>query len=225
MKGAVMPLPTLGRNSALIRKAQDCVILLGAEDAPLITAITAGASAALVDFPTTHSAYISLGRHTKEDGLNWSRDINAEDVMSHGVSEPTRRDKTSDVLSVQVQLQETKKRTMELAMGVDLSAVTPTAVTGEISFIKPTAPSTIFYRLLALASDGVGTAAYYYARLLARVSVSAIDAQVWSEASELRTPITFTAHLDDVAGFAVKELWGGPGLRSNLVAMGFPAVT
>ena len=220
-----MPLPTLGRNSGLIRKAQDCVILLGPENAALITTITTGASSALIDFATAHSSYISLGRHTKEDGLNWSRDINAEDVTSHGVSEPTRRDMTSDVLSLQVQLQETKKRTMELAFGVDLTPVTPTATTGEIAFIKPAAPSTIFYRLIALASDGAGTSTYYYARLLARVSVSSIDAQVWSETSELRTPVTFTAHLDDAAGFAVKEFWGGPGWKANLVAMGFPAAT
>lgn len=218
-----MPLPTLSRNSALIRKAQDCVILLAPETAPLITSITTGASSALVDFATTYAAYISLGRHTKEDGLSWNRDISVADTASHGVSEPTRRDITGDVLTLQVQLQETKRRTMELAVGADLSAVTPTATTGEISYIKPTAPSTIYYRLLALASDGVGTSAYYYARFLSRVNVTAIDALVWSEENEIRTPITFTANLDDVAGFAVKEFWGGPGLKAALVSMGFPA--
>jgi hypothetical protein len=219
-----MPLPILGRNSALIRKAQDCVILIADETAPLITEITAGASSALVDFATLHDEYVSLGRHTKEDGLSWNRDISTEDVFSHGVATSVRRDVTEDVLTLEVALQESNLRTMELALGADLSAVTPTAVTGEVSFVKPTAPSTRYYRLLALASDGVGTGAYYYARMLPRVNVSAVDTQVWSETEELRTPVTFTVNPDDVAGFPVKELWGGPGFRANLVPMGFPAL-
>lgn len=220
-----MPLPVLGRLSSNIRKAQDCVILLAPYSAAAITAITTGSSSALVDFATTYAPYISLGRHTKDDGLTWSRDINTEDTMSHGVSEPTRRDITSDVLSLQVVLQEKKRQVMELELGVDLSSVTPTATTGEISFSKPGSLSTIYYRLLALASDGAGTGAYYYARFLPRVNVSSIDDQVWGETQEIRTALTFTANVDDVVGTSVKEFWGGPGLKANLVNMGFPAAS
>lgn len=219
-----MALTALGRDSANIRKAQDCVILLGPEDADALTAITSTSSATLVDFATTYADYISLGRHTKDDGLTWSRDINTEDTTSHGVVEPTRRDITSDILSLQVVLQEMKRRTMELALNVDLSAITPTATTGELVFTKPTAPATIYYRLIALASDGAGTAQYYYARFLPRVEVSGIDDMVWQESTEIRTAVTFTAHTDDVLGFAVKEFWGGPGVLNNLVRMGFPAL-
>jgi hypothetical protein len=219
-----MALGTLGRNSALIRKAQDCVILLGPETAAPLTALTTGSGAALVDFATTYSTYVSLGRHTKDDGLTWSHDVNTEDTMSHGVSTPTRRDKTTDVLTLQVALQESKRATFELATGVDLAATTPTAVTGEVSWVKPVTPATIYYRLIALASDGVGTSQYFYARSLPRVSVTNVDDENWSDGEERRTTITFTANVDDVLGYDVKEFWGGPGFRTNLVAMGFPAL-
>lgn len=219
-----MALGTLGRNSALIRKAQDCVILLAPETAPALTALTTGASADLVDFATTYPTYISLGRHTKDDGLTWSHDIATEDTMSHGVSVPTRRDKTSDILTLQVVLQESKRQTFELAMGLDLSSVTPTATTGEVAWAKPVAPATIYYRLLALASDGVGTSQYFYARSLPRVNVTNIDDEAWSDSTERRTAVTFTSNVDDVLGYDLKEFWGGPGLRTNLAAMGFPAL-
>lgn len=218
-----MPLPTLGRNSALIRKMQDCVILLAPEATAAITSITTGASSALVDFTTVHSAYKSLGRHTKDDGLVWGRDINAEDTFSHGVSEPTRRDITQDIMTLQVVLQESQRQTMQLEFGADFSALTPTATTGEIALTKPVAPSTINYRLLALAADGAGTGAYYVGRFLPRVSVTSIDEVVWNETEEKRTSVTFTAYVDDVLGYSAREMWGGPGLKANLVAMGFPA--
>lgn len=219
-----MALGTLGRNSALIRKAQDCVILMGPESAPVLTAITEGANANLVDFATTYSAYASLGRHTKDDGLTWSHDIATEDTTSHGVAVPTRRDKTSDILTLQVVLQESKRRTFELAMGIDLSSVTPVATTGEISWVKPVTPATIYYRLIALASDGVGTSQYFYARFLPRVNVTNVDDESWSDSTERRTAVTFTANIDDALGYDLKEHWGGPGLRSALTAMGFPAL-
>lgn len=219
-----MALGTMGRNSALIRKAQDCVVLIGPDTANAPTTITTGASATLVDLLGTLTGYVSLGRHTKDDGLTWSHDIATEDTMSHGVAVPTRRDKTQDILTLQVVLQESKRATFELALGLDLSTVTPTVTTGEVAWSKPATPATIYYRLLALASDGAGTSQYFYARFLPRAEVTNVDDENWSDATERRTAVTFTANIDDVLGYDVREFWGGPGFRTNLVAMGFPAL-
>jgi len=216
-----MPLSAITRNSGLIRKAQDAVIMLGPSTAPEITSITSGAS------PTLNAidpAYVSLGRHTKDHGLVWNRDIKNDEVFSHGVSDAVRRDITSDVMSVKVTLQESKLMTLQLALNADLSTVVPTPVTGEVYFRRPTTPSTTYFRLLALAQDGAGTSTYYYARFLPRVLVSDVNAQSWSETTEIQVDVTFTATVDDALGYAVSELWGGPGLQAALPAMGFPPI-
>jgi hypothetical protein len=128
-------------------------------------------------------------------------------------------------MTLQVVLQESQRSVLELEFGADFSAVTPTATTGEIALVKPASPSTINYRLLALAADGAGTSSYYVGRFLPRCSVTNVAEKAWQETQEVRTSITFTAYIDDVLGYSAREMWGGPGVKNNLVAMGFPALS
>jgi hypothetical protein len=206
------------RQQKLIRKAQDAAIFAAPESASAITAITTGAGADLVALPT---AWRSLGHHTESDGINWTRDVTSDDVRSHGSSEPTRRDISSDVTGLVVLAQETKLLSLEMFHNVDLSGVTPDPVTKEITFNRSRVPSTKYWRLLAIASDGAGEDTIYFARFCPRASITDYAEQPWTKGDELRYPLTFTAYVDDDLGYSMREMWGGPGIADLLSAMGF----
>lgn len=208
------------RRADLIRKAQDAVIFAADTSAAAVTSITTGAGATLVTLPVD---YVSLGHHTEDDGINWTREVETADTRSHGSSEPTRRDITSDVTGLVVLAQETKMITLEMFHNVDLSGVTPDATTSEIDFNRSSQPATKYYRLLALAQDGAGDETIYFARFCPRVSISEYADQPWTKSDELRWPLTFTAFVDDDLGYAMREMWGGPGIADLTTAMGFGA--
>src|SRR5690606_40053562 len=65
--------------------------------------------------------YIPLGLHTKEEGLNWSREVENSDTTSHGSQEPTRRDITSDVSGLVVIAQETKAQVLKMFNNIERS--------------------------------------------------------------------------------------------------------
>lgn len=206
------------RQQKLIRKAQDAAIFCAPDDADPISAITTGGSGDLVTLPT---AWRSLGHHTESDGISWTRDVNSDDVRSHGSSEPTRRDISSDVTGLVVLAQETKLLSLELFHNVDLAAITPDSTTNEIAFNRSRTPSTRYWRLLAVASDGAGADTIYFARFCPRASITNYAEQPWTKGDELRYPLTFTAYVDDDLGFAMREMWGGPGIAALLSDMGF----
>lgn len=206
------------RQQKLIRKAQDAAIFAAPESAAAVEAITNGAAGDLVALPP---AWRSLGHHTESDGINWTRDVNSDDVRSHGSSEPTRRDISSDVTGLVVLAQETKALSLEMFHNVDLSGVTPDATTKEIAFNRSRTPSTRYWRLLAVASDGQGADTIYFARFCPRASITDFAEQPWTKGDELRYPLTFTAYVDDDLGYAMREMWGGPGIAPLLADMGF----
>jgi hypothetical protein len=216
-----MSIATLAaRQSKLIRKALDAVVFAGPSTAAAITAITTGAGAALVTLPTE---YVSVGHHTEDDGINWTRSVDTADVRSHGSAEPTRRDITSDVTGLVVLAQESKLATMEMFHNVDLSTVTPDATTSEIAFNRSSQPATRNYRLLALAQDGAGADTIYFARFCPKASITEFADQPWTKGDEVRWPLTFTAYVDDDLGYSIREMWGGPGIAALVDDMGFGA--
>lgn len=220
-----MSIASIPRRSQLIRKALDCVILLAPEGTAPITSITTGSGATLVDFATVHAAYKSLGRHTKDDGLTWGRDIENSDVMSHGSVEPVRRDITSDIVTLAVSLQESRRENFELVHNIDLSAVTATAVTGEVGFNRSSQTATRYSRVLAISQDGFGADTIYFARFLPRAIVSEVAEQSWSDTEEIRYGITWTGTVDDELGYSMREMWGGPGWQDGMyIDAGFPAL-
>lgn len=169
---------------------------------------------------TLPAGYVPIGHTTKEDGATWSREQETSDVTSHGYAEPTRRDILSDVMGLQFTAQETHLTTLEMDKGVDLSGIT-TDAKGNVIIDKPSRPAPLLWRVLAVGKDGDGPDALYVVRWLPRAQVSENAEQKWSEDEELRYGLTFTAYNDRAVGTAMREIWGGPGLKHE--DMGFPA--
>ena len=205
----------------LIRKALAGSVFVAEMTAVLPASLTTGADAELAALP---GGYTDLGWMSKEDGATWSRESEVSEVTSWGSFEPTRRDINQDVTGLQVTAQETKLKTLELYNSVDLSAVVPDAVTGEVAFSQPTQPAPRYYRVLAIAVDGVGSDAVYLGRLLPRANITERGEQVWSDGDDpVAYQMTLSATVDSVAGFSVRHFFGGPGWRTLLSRMGFPA--
>lgn len=209
------------RDNRLIRKAQDAVVFATQPSTAAIEAITDD-TMALITIPTEWN---SLGHHTEEQGLNWTREVENSDVRSHGSNEPTRRDIVSDVSGLTMTAQETKMQTLEMFHNIDLSNVEADATSGEVAFNRATTPATRYYRLLAIAQDGGGSDAIYFGRFLPRVSITDYSEQSWTKSGELQYQLTMTAYVDDTLGYAMREMWGGPGLPAVLDAMGFTQAT
>ncbi|GGM75510.1 hypothetical protein GCM10012275_52750 [Longimycelium tulufanense] len=220
---ALSELQTL--QNELIRKALQGSVFTAAESATLPSTLTTwNATDLQVELTPLPSGYTDTGHITKDDGLTWARATDIADVTSWGEITPTRRDITSDVTTLQFTAQETKLRTLELYNNVDLSAVTPTANTGEVAFSQASRPSTRYFRVFAINQDGSGTDAIWVGRLLPRAMVSEIADQQWVDGNEMSYQITLTAEVDSTAGYSVRHFFGGPKWKTLLTDMGFPAV-
>lgn len=169
---------------------------------------------------TIPAGYIPVGMVSKDDGATWSRDQESSDVTSYGYAEPVRRDIIADVTGLSFTMQESKKATMEMFHGLDLSSVT-TDTDGNFYFDKASRPAQRKYRVLALGKDGDGPDAIYVARWLPNAQITENGEQAWSEGDEVKYPATFTAYTDEAFGTSFREIWGGPGL--DHAGMGFPA--
>lgn len=166
------------------------------------------------------AGYMPVGLVTKDDGATWSRDQEVSDVTSLGYGEPTRRDIISDVAGLAFTMQESKKTSMELFHGLDLSGVT-TDTDGNFFFDKASLPAMRRYRVLAIGKDGDGPDAVYVVRWLPDAQVTENGEQAWNDGTEVQYPATFTAYTDEEVGTSLREIWGGPGLDHE--AMGFSA--
>jgi hypothetical protein len=206
----------------LIRKALEGSVFIAPYSAAVPAALTTGVGAGLVPLATD---YEDVGWCDKGTGATWSRSVDTSDVTSWGSVEPTRRDITKETKGIKFIAQETKRQTIELYEGVDLSTLTPTAVTGEVTFDSPDRPQTKFFRVFGLFQDGVGVDTVYVAKLLPMAVVTDTADQKWVDGdSPVGYEVSLTAMKDPVLKTAVRHFFGGPGWRSRLVAMGFPAV-
>lgn len=207
------------RQASLIRKALAGSVFIAPMSAELPTSLTSGASSELAALPTDFN---DLGWISKDDGVNWAREMEVSEVTSWGSFDPTRRDINSDVTSLTLIAQETNIHTLGLYNNVDLSAVTADATTGEVSFNSALRPSTKYYRVFAIFVDGTGEDTVYVARLLPRAMVSEVGEQVWSDGDDpVAYEITLTATPDEDAGYSIRHYFGGPGWKANLTDMGF----
>lgn len=214
-----MPVKTFkeakGHNKSNIRKVLEMAIFVKPKedaDTPITKVWTATNG---LEVPT---GYLPVGLVTKDDGAAWSREQDAVDVESLGYGEPTRRDVTKDVSGLAFTMQESKKTTMELYHGLDLSAVA-TDTDGNFFFDKATLPAQRHYRVLAIGKDGDGPDAVYVVRWLPDAQITENGEQAWTDGEELKYPATFTAYTDETVGTSLREIWGGPGL--DHAAMGF----
>ncbi len=190
----------------------------GTTPAVAVTTTTPGIEIAPVALP---AGYVDLGYVSKDDGYSFGNETEMNEVTSHGVSDPTRRDIISTTSTVGFTAQETKRRVLELMHNVDLSAVVPDPATGEVAFNKPLAPATRYYRSLFLGRDGIGLSAIYMAVIYPRAMISETGEQSASDESEFGYPLTLTATPDSSVGYSVRMIWGGPGWKRMLARMGF----
>jgi hypothetical protein len=206
------------KQNELIRKALEGSVFIAAENAPLPTRLTMGTGAELMPLP---AGYEDVGWVDKSDSATWSREVETSDVESWGAIEPTRRDLTKQTDGLKFVAQETKRLTLELYEGVDLSAVVPDGTTGEVRFDRPARPRTRYFRVFGLFVDGTGDQSIYVAKLLPRAAVTETGEQKWSDEDALGYDVTLTAHFDAKAGTAMSFFFGGPGWRALLREMGF----
>lgn len=206
-----------GQKASNIRKILEMAIFVKPkEDADVeITQVYTAAGGLVI--PT---GYVSVGLVTKDDGASWTRDQEWSEVTSMGHSEPTRRDSVSDSTGLAFTMQESKRQSMELHHGLDLSAVT-TDADGNFFFDKASRPISRRYRVFALGKDGDGPDAVYVLRWLPDAQITENGEQAWTEGDEVKYPATFSAYTDEEFGTSLREIWGGPGV--DHAAMGFPA--
>ena len=171
----------------------------------------------LLEIPT---GYQDVGILTKDQGLNWTREVGTSDTAGLGYSEPVRRDITTDVSGLQFTALESKKQVFEMYEGIDLTGVTPDA-NGNISWDKPDRPANPYYRGLALFKDGEGADAVYFGKWGPRFQVTDRGEQAWREEVELQYGMTANFYVDSAFGTSLRTLWAAS--PATLAKMGFAA--
>ena len=166
--------------------------------------------------------YISVGTHTKDEGVALGQNIENVQIRSHGFASPTREWANQREITLGVVPQQTDRYNLEKWWGADWAAVTPSA-TGGVAMVIPELPLTLRYRVIALAWDDFeGEDIYLYwlmnkCTISNRENVSAVDNNV------LTYPYTFSAKYDKAAGSSASFGICGPGWQavSELVVTGF----
>jgi hypothetical protein len=210
-------------KSELIRKALEGSVFVAPSTASPITTMTSGASSALASLPAN---YTDVGLVEKGNAVTWSRSVTTQEVMVWGDLFPARRDITKDDSTLKFTMVETKRLSLELYYGLDLSSTTANATTKEVSFAQPARPSTKFWRVFGLFQDGTGTDAIYVGRFYPRASVTDMSDQKWDDdADPLLWDVSMSAVRDDDLGYAVKHFFGGPGWAALLSDLGFTAAS
>lgn len=167
------------------------------------------------------AGYLSVGKVAKKEGVKFARDTDSSEVESWGSGQPTRRDITKDITTVQFTMQESRRIAFELYTGADLSQVKPDT-DKNIVIDKPSTPQSMPYRLFVLSKDGEGAKAIYWLDWLPNATVTAVEDQTYTADDEMAYTVTMTGYEDPKYHTAHRKVWGGPGI--DAAAMGFTAV-
>lgn len=218
-------LDTLAKdNAGAIRKYTRAVIFVAPETAEAITAlteaVTVGANPTLKTLP---EGYKPAGLIKKADGISFSAERDMSDTESLGYAAPTRRDVLSEASSLSFTPHETNRLITGLYHGLDLTNVVPDAVTGEVSYAKPTTPPMIHYRVLVIGRDGIGANEHFKAWFVPRGIISETSETGMSAEDEASYGMTLSATPDPVLGYSVKEFQAGAGFKANAAALGWTA--
>ena len=168
--------------------------------------------------------FVPFGLNTKDDGLTWSRQTEKSEVESHGYASPTRVDIVKDMRSLSITGQETKRSSLELYEGLDLSTTTITDLgagsgVGSVRYDAPPIPALRDVEVLAIGKDGAGADALYLVRWAPRASMSEYTDQAWMEGTEVRYPVSLDCLVDDTVGTSLRTWVVAPTQR--LMDMGF----
>lgn len=206
------------RQSELIRKMIDGSVFLAPHSADAITSLT-DTDKLLKTLP---AGYGDIGM-LNNDGVAFARSVDTSEVKSFGHIEPTRTDIKADTTTIKFSAQETKRDTIGLYTGADMTAITPDATSGEVAIPKPSRPTAKYYRALALGVDLTDAGELYVARFLPRARVTDYDDQSFKsdEDEALLFGVTLTGFIDSVLGYSELWLFGGEGWYAQLSEMGF----
>lgn len=215
------------KQAELIRKSLEGSVFLDTDlsATSVITSLTADSvgTPGTPELQALPGTYEDLG-WLSTDGAQFSRDVSTSEVNSWGSVSPTRTDITADTTTMSVTAHETKLLTIGLGTGIDLSAVTPDATTGEFSVAKPARPKPRHYRVLSLAVDVSDGGEIYIARFLPRAKVTGFAEQAFGGGDDPITwGVTFTAEEDSDLGFTERWFFAGAGWKALLADMGFGA--
>ena len=206
------------RQQALIRKMIEGSVFIAPFSATAITTLT-DTDKFLKALP---AGYEDIG-WLSDNGASLERKVDAPEIKSWGAVEPTRTDIISDVTTLKIECQETKKATIGLYTGADLTAVTADPTTAEVDIAKPPRPGIQYHRALVVGVDLTDNGELYVGRFLPRCRVTDYDNQDFQAAGD--KPLTFgctlTAYIDSVLGYSERWLFGGAGWAALQTQMGF----
>ena len=204
-------------NSALVRKILSSVAFYAPYSAEMPTSYFS-TGGVLAPAPT---GFNPLGMTEKDDAFTFASDTDTEEVEAHGYSSAVRVDITKTTRTVASTFLETRKETLELATGTDLSNVTIDA-NGAIEIVESETSARPYGRLVIIGADGVGEDEWFFIREYPRVQITEVSEQSWGT-SALSYGLTWTAYPDPELGFSGRQFIGGPAAAKNLEAMGFTA--
>lgn len=172
------------------------------------------------DLPT---GYDDLGYLT-DDGLGFENETSQSDITSWQSISPTRTDLLTDTDTLAVVAQETKLLSLGVYLGVTQESITSETNTGTTIISKPTRPSDLRYRILAVAVDGEGANEIFIARFMPNAKVTGKVGQRFGKGDEaISWGVTFTAFEDSTLGYATQYIFGGRGWKALLADMGITA--
>lgn len=213
----------VGKQANNIRKAPNGSVFIADYTAAALTVATVfdPTSGDLMNPIVT--GYKDLG-WTTTNGAKITRAISTADVTSWGSTQPTRSDVTSDVETVVVECQETNEQTIALWNGVKVSTISTTPdASGAFGIEKPSTSSGLYYRLAVFAVDEDTNGEYVIVEFYPRAKVTNFGDQTVADSGDpILYPVTFTAYVDDTAGYSKQTMYGGAGWKAaGAVSAGF----
>lgn len=206
-----------GNNPRLIRKALAGLIYVKRwEDGdPDITTIWTSAAGLVIP-----AGFVNVGLLSKSSAVKLDNDTENSDVESWGYVEPTRRDITKDVSTVQFTMQQTHRIALELYNNVDLSGVTADG-DGNIVVDKASTPEGFDWRMFVIWKDGAGADEFFAMDYFPNARVTGKEGLEYGSANVVGRTVTMTGFQDPDLMTAHRQIMGGPGVDAT--EMGFTA--
>jgi hypothetical protein len=172
--------------------------------------------------PAALTGFTDLGL-LSEDGASFSSDVSTSDTTVWQRVEPARSDVVSKTNTLAVSCAETKRATIELYTGKDLSALVP-ATGGAVVFDDDATPNYRYARVLSIGVDDTNDGPIYYGRALHYARVTGLDDQGINKSDDgLRWGVTLTGFVDPTAKSAQRWYFEGAGWNAQLARYGFAA--
>jgi hypothetical protein len=212
-------------NRQHILKGKKVAVVVAKMTVPMPLKITTGGITGTPVTLAELTGFEPIGLLRKDDGVTNSRERERTDVNAIGFAQPVRSDFDTDTFSFTMVPLETRRQTIELHLGVDLSEYALDPNTGELSFPQPSDGILRHNRYLQLAQDGVGTDRVWWGRGFSAGVVAETDDQSVGGEDPWTWPMTISSETDTDLGWGVYHYFGGPGWKKRAESMGFGDLT